>query len=70
MWLCQQEVPRGEDKPDTESVHEPDAQLMSAANVWEDALNLDTQAKSLDVLMKRVREAIDLCLEVQESAIK
>lgn len=25
-----------------------------------------TQAKSLDVLMKRVREAIDLCLEVQE----
>jgi predicted RNase H-like HicB family nuclease len=25
-----------------------------------------TQAKSLDVLMKRVRETIDLCLEVQE----
>jgi predicted RNase H-like HicB family nuclease len=25
-----------------------------------------TQAKSLDVLMKRIREAIDLCLEVQE----
>lgn len=25
-----------------------------------------TQARSLDVLMKRVREAIDLCLEVQE----
>lgn len=25
-----------------------------------------TQAKSLDVLMKRVREAIELCLEVQE----
>ena len=24
-----------------------------------------TQAKSLDTLMKRVREAIDLCLEVQ-----
>jgi predicted RNase H-like HicB family nuclease len=24
-----------------------------------------TQAKSLDVLMKRVREAIDLCLEVE-----
>ncbi|MCX7037884.1 MAG: type II toxin-antitoxin system HicB family antitoxin [Spirochaetes bacterium] len=24
-----------------------------------------TQAKSLDVLMKRVREAIELCLEVQ-----
>lgn len=28
-----------------------------------------TQAKSLDVLMKRVREAIDLCLEVQEPAL-
>jgi predicted RNase H-like HicB family nuclease len=26
-----------------------------------------TQAKSLDVLMKRIREAIDLCLEVQGS---
>ena len=25
-----------------------------------------TQAKSLDVLMKRIREAIGLCLEVQE----
>lgn len=25
-----------------------------------------TQAKSLDVLMKRVKEAIELCLEVQE----
>jgi predicted RNase H-like HicB family nuclease len=25
-----------------------------------------TQAKSLDVLMKRVREAIELCLEVEE----
>ena len=27
-----------------------------------------TQAKSLDTLMKRVREAIDLCLDVQEHA--
>lgn len=26
-----------------------------------------TQAKSLDVLMKRIREAIELCLEVQGS---
>ena len=25
-----------------------------------------TQAKSLDLLMKRIREAIDLCLEVEE----
>jgi len=25
-----------------------------------------TQAKSLDVLMKRIREAIELCLEVQK----
>jgi len=25
-----------------------------------------TQAKSLDALMKRVREAIDLCLEVEK----
>lgn len=25
-----------------------------------------TQAKSLDVLMKRTREAIELCLEVEE----
>ena len=25
-----------------------------------------TQAESLDVLMKRVREAIELCLEVEE----
>jgi predicted RNase H-like HicB family nuclease len=27
-----------------------------------------TQAKSLDTLMKRVREAIELCLEVEEPA--
>jgi len=27
-----------------------------------------TQAKSLDVLMKRVREAIELCLEVEKPA--
>lgn len=27
-----------------------------------------TQAKSLDVLMKRVKEAIELCLEVEEPA--
>jgi predicted RNase H-like HicB family nuclease len=27
-----------------------------------------TQAKSLDVLMKRVREAIELCLEVEGSS--
>jgi predicted RNase H-like HicB family nuclease len=27
-----------------------------------------TQAKSLDVLMERVREAIELCLVVQEAA--
>ena len=26
-----------------------------------------TQAKSLDVLMKRVREAIELCLELQDT---
>ena len=25
-----------------------------------------TQAKSLDVLMKRVREAVELCLEVED----
>jgi predicted RNase H-like HicB family nuclease len=25
-----------------------------------------TQAKSLDVLMKRIREAVELCLEVEE----
>ena len=25
-----------------------------------------TQAKSLDVLMKRIRQAIELCLEVEE----
>jgi len=28
-----------------------------------------TQAKSLDTLMKRVREAIELCLEVEEERI-
>lgn len=27
-----------------------------------------TQAKTLDTLMKRVREAIDVCLEVQEAS--
>ena len=27
-----------------------------------------TQAKSLDVLMERIREAIELCLEVQGKA--
>ena len=26
-----------------------------------------TQAKSLDTLMKRIREAIELCLEVEDS---
>ncbi len=29
-----------------------------------------TQAKSLDTLMKRVREAIDLCLEVEGTGSK
>ncbi len=29
-----------------------------------------TQAKSLDVLMKRTKEAIELCLEVEESQIQ
>lgn len=28
-----------------------------------------TQAKSLDVLMKRVREAIELCLEVEDPLV-
>jgi predicted RNase H-like HicB family nuclease len=28
-----------------------------------------TQAKSLDTLMKRIREAIELCLEVQDEEI-
>ena len=28
-----------------------------------------TQAKSLDVLMKRIKEAIELCLEVEDPAI-
>ena len=28
-----------------------------------------TQAKSLDVLMKRVREAIELCLEVEDPVL-
>ena len=28
-----------------------------------------TQAKSLDVLMKRIQEAIELCLEVQDQEI-
>lgn len=28
-----------------------------------------TQAKSLDVLMRRIREAIELCLEVEEPVI-
>ncbi len=27
-----------------------------------------TQAKSLDILMKRIREAIELCLEVKEAS--
>ena len=29
-------------------------------------LGCHTQAKSLDVLMKRIREAVELCLDVQE----
>lgn len=28
-----------------------------------------TQAKSLDILMKRIKEAIELCLEVEEPAV-
>jgi predicted RNase H-like HicB family nuclease len=29
-----------------------------------------TQAKSLDVLMERIQEAIELCLEIQEAPIE
>ncbi len=29
-----------------------------------------TQAKSLDTLMKRIREAIDLCLEVKDEDLQ
>lgn len=29
-----------------------------------------TQAKSLDTLMKRIREAIDLCLEAQDDELE
>lgn len=29
-----------------------------------------TQAKSLDVLMSRIKEAVELCLEVEESQIQ
>ncbi len=29
-----------------------------------------TQAKSLDVLMKRIKEAIELCLEVEELQVE
>lgn len=29
-----------------------------------------TQAKSLDTLMKRIQEAIELCLEVEESDLE
>lgn len=29
-----------------------------------------TQAKSVDILVKRIKEAIELCLEVQEDSIK
>jgi predicted RNase H-like HicB family nuclease len=29
-----------------------------------------TQAKSLDTLMKRIREAIELCLEVEGAEVK
>lgn len=29
-----------------------------------------TQAKSLDVLMKRIREAIDVCVEVQKQPLR
>ncbi len=29
-----------------------------------------TQAKSLDVLMSRIKEAVELCLEVEESQVK
>jgi predicted RNase H-like HicB family nuclease len=28
-----------------------------------------TQAKSLDVLMKRIKEAIELCLEVEDAPV-
>ena len=28
-----------------------------------------TQAKSLDVLMERIREAIELCLEIEEPVV-
>jgi predicted RNase H-like HicB family nuclease len=29
-----------------------------------------TQAKSLDVLMERIQEAIELCLEIEENVIE
>ncbi|MFH0964383.1 MAG: type II toxin-antitoxin system HicB family antitoxin [Planctomycetota bacterium] len=47
-------------------VIERDAQGYYVATVPE-LRGCHTQAKSLDTLMKRVREAIDLCLEVEGS---
>ncbi|HWE96284.1 MAG TPA: type II toxin-antitoxin system HicB family antitoxin [Tepidisphaeraceae bacterium] len=50
-------------KPHFNIIIEKDPEGYYVASV--PALNgCHTQAKSLDVLMKRIREAIDLCLEV------
>ena len=46
-------------------VIEQDADGMFVASVPE-LHGCHTQAKSMDVLMRRIREAIELCLEVEE----
>ena len=48
---------------------EQDEQGIFVAEVPELA-GCHTQAKSLDVLMDRVKEAIQLCVEVQKSSVR
>ena len=49
-------------------VIERDAEGYYVASVPE-LVGCHTQAKSLDTLMKRIREAIELCLEVEQGDV-
>jgi predicted RNase H-like HicB family nuclease len=56
-------------KRDFNVVIERDAEGYYVASVPE-LRGCHTQAKSLDKLMKRIREAIDLCLEVEGNDVR
>ena len=56
-------------KKDFDIIFKQDEDEFFVASVPE-LLGCHTQAKSLDVLMERIKEAIELCLEVEETEIR